>query len=172
MFNVTRSSELGAYSLLLYIHVTIHVVISWQLSKSVCAGQYRLTVSRAQFVNILYCMGKILCFTRAGLSCPIGISRFVPLRSRLLVTDNKTFIDQAWNQGGWILALFYLYHKLPLISAGLIQRCITEKALLTLGQKSGTHYQTKKKGERSIGAFKDRLDFLCLSTEVKFFTAT
>ena len=150
---------------------------------SVSADQYRLTVSRAQFVNILYCMacstsiqdGENSVFwlvTRAGLSCPIGISRFVPLRSRLLVTDNKTFIDQAWNQGGWILALFYLYHKLPLISAGLIQRCITEKALLTLGQKSGTHYQTKKKGERSIGAFKDRLDFLCLSTEVKFFTAT
>ena len=150
---------------------------------SVFADQYRLTVSRAQFVNILYCMacstsiqdGENSVFwlvTRAGLSCPIGISRFVPLRSRLLVTDNKTFIDQAWNQGGWILALFYLYHKLPLISAGLIQRCITEKALLTLGQKSGTHYQTKKKGERSIGAFKDRLDFLCLSTEVKFFTAT
>ena len=150
---------------------------------SVSADQYRLTVSRAQFVNILYCMAcstsiqdgensVFLLVTRAGLSCPIGISRFVPLRSRLLVTDNKTFIDQAWNQGGWILALFYLYHKLPLISAGLIQRCITEKALLTLGQKSGTHYQTKKKGERSIGAFKDRLDFLCLSTEVKFFTAT
>ena len=150
---------------------------------SVSADQYRLTVSRAQFVNILYCMacstsiqdGENSVFwlvTRAGLSCPIGISRFVPLRSRLLVTDNKTFIDQAWNQGGWILALFYLYHKLPLISAGLIQRCITEKALLTLGQKSGTHYQTKKKGERSSGAFKDRLDFLCLSTEVKFFTAT
>ena len=150
---------------------------------SVSADQYRLTVSRAQFVNILCCMacstsiqdGENSVFwlvTRAGLSCPIGISRFVPLRSRLLVTDNKTFIDQAWNQGGWILALFYLYHKLPLISAGLIQRCITEKALLTLGQKSGTHYQTKKKGERSIGAFKDRLDFLCLSTEVKFFTAT
>lgn len=70
------------------------------------------------------------------------------------------------------MALFYLYHKLPLISAGLIQRCITEKALLTLGQKSGTHYQTKKKGERSIGAFKDRLDFLCLSIEVKFFKST
>ena len=150
---------------------------------SVSADQYRLTVSRAQFVDILYCMacstsiqdGENSVFwlvTWAGLSCPIGISRFVPLRSRLLVTDNKTFIDQAWNQGGWILALFYLYHKLPLISAGLIQRCITEKALLTLGQKSGTHYQTKKKGERSIGAFKDRLDFLCLSTEVKFFTAT
>ena len=150
---------------------------------SVSADQYRLTVSRAQFVDILYCMacstsiqdGENSVFwlvTWAGLSCPIGISRFVPLRSRLLVTDNKTFIDQAWNQGGWILALFYLYHKLPLISAGLIQRCITEKALLTLGQKSGTHYQTKKKGERSIGAFKDRLDFLCLSTEVKFFSAT
>ena len=131
---------------------------------SVSADQYRLTVSRAQFVNILYCMacstsiqdGENSVFwlvTRAGLSCPIGISRFVPLRSRLLVTDNKTFIDQAWNQGGWILALFYLYHKLPLISAGLIQRCITEKALLTLGQKSGTHYQTKKKRRKIHRSF-------------------
>ena len=109
---------------------------------SVSADQYRLTVSRAQFVDILYCMacstsiqdGENSVFwlvTWAGLSCPIGISRFVPLRSRLLVTDNKTFIDQAWYQGGWILALFYLYHKLPL---GLYNVVLPKKLCLQWGK--------------------------------------
>ena len=129
---------------------------------SVSADQYRLTVSRAQFVNILYCMacstsiqdGENSVFwlvTWAGLSCPIGISRFVPPRSRLLVTDNKTFIDQAWDQLGWILALFYL-----------LTLCYRKSFAYTVA-KVWNALPDEIKCERSIGAFKDRLDFPCLS---------
>ena len=153
MFNLTRSSKFGSLQPDI-VHPCDHPCCD-QLTavKTV----YRLTRIAWPYRGLSLLISFMACctsiqgggnsvfwlVTRAGLSCPIGISRFVPLRSRLLVTDNKTFIDQAWDQGGWILNLFYLYHKLSLISSGFIQRCITEKALLTLGQKSGTHYQTK-----------------------------
>ena len=51
--------SLGACSLIFYVHVTIHVVISWDsCQNSVSAYQYRLTVLRAQvsthWVRVLF----------------------------------------------------------------------------------------------------------------------
>ena len=52
--------------------------------------------------------------TRAGnmaLPWPLGITRFVPQEKKMVFffPYNKSFIDQAWGQDGWILALFLFY---------------------------------------------------------------
>ena len=61
-------ASLGACSLILYIHVAIHVVINWQLSwSSESADQYRLTMSRAQvsthWVPVFFEINRWKCAT-------------------------------------------------------------------------------------------------------------
>ena len=59
---------------------------------------------------------------KIGPSCPLGIARFVPAKAKLFGVIfwpyNKSFIDQAWGQDGWISASFFLRFYGPRLRLG------------------------------------------------------